>query len=201
MNAPFRPEPPDAQEHRFTIDDVVRLSEQGYLPSDRRIELVDGRIEIMAVDGDLHDYALQKLSKFFDKRVYGTPELDAAWEVRTKGALRISPHNAREPDLMITSLFDEVRMTEPRDVGLLIETSVSSKERDLKEKRLVYADAGIREYWVWDAEQLALHVFRNPENGNYAEHQVLRTGESISPLFAPEIVLAVEALIPSPRES
>jgi hypothetical protein len=90
MNAPFRPEPPDAQEHRFTIDDVVRLSAQGYLPSDRRIELVDGRIEIIAVDGDLHDYALQKLSKFFDKRVYGTLELDAAWEVRTKGALRIS---------------------------------------------------------------------------------------------------------------
>jgi Uma2 family endonuclease len=95
-----------------------------------------------------------------------------------------------------TERFDDVRTAEPTDVVLLVETSVSSTERDLDEKRLAHADAGILDCWVWEAEEQTLHVFRRPGSGDYAEHQVLRSGEHVSPLFAPQIVFAVEALVP-----
>jgi Uma2 family endonuclease len=193
MNAPFRPEP----QQRFTFDDVVRLSEQGYLPQEGRIELVDGRIEITAADGDLHTTAGQTLADFFNKWVYATPDLEAVWQVRAKATLKIDEHNMREPDLMVTARYSEIRVPRPEDVALLVETCVSSTVRDLKEKRRAYAEAGIPEYWVWEAERAeALHVFRRPENGEYVEHRILRAGDSVSPLFAPRIQLAVDTLIP-----
>jgi Uma2 family endonuclease len=193
MNAPFRPEP----QQRFTFDDVVRLSEKCCLPPEGRIELVDGRIEIVAPDGDLHTGAAQSLADFFNKWVYATPDLNAGWQVRAKATLKIDEYNMREPDLMVTARYSEIRVPRPADVVLLVETCVSSTVRDLKEKRRAYADAGIPEYWVWEAERAqALHVFRHPENGDYAEHQILRAGDSISPLFAAPIELAVDTLIP-----
>jgi Uma2 family endonuclease len=115
---------------------------------------------------------------------------------RAKGTLRISEHHAREPDLMIIALFDDVRAVRPSDVLLIAETCVSSTTRDLKEKRQAYANAAIQEYWVCEVEKCALHIFRRPEDGDYAEHQILRSGEHVSPLFAPQIVFAVEALVP-----
>jgi Uma2 family endonuclease len=196
MNAPFRPEPPDARAHRFTFDDIVRLSEEGYLPEMGRIELVDGRIEIMAADGDLHTTAGQRLADFFSKWIYATPALEASWQVRAKATLKIDTYNMREPDLMITARYAEIRVPRPSDVALLVETSVTSSTRDLEEKRLVYAEAGIADYWVWEAEEQALHVFRRPERGDYAEHLILHARDRIRTLFAPDIELSVETLIP-----
>lgn len=193
MNAPIRPNPPNAVEHRFTLAEVVRLSQEGRLPDDGRIELVDGRIEIMPTDGELHVYALQILDEFFK---HGLRAAGDAYNVRIKATLRIDEHNAREPDLMVTHRFRDVRFPAPADVVLIVETCVSSKTRDLDEKRRVYAGAGVAEYWVWEAEAQTMHIFRDPMDGDYASSRQAGAG-AVAPLFAPALRLDIETLIPA----
>lgn len=196
MNAPIRPNPPNAVAHRFTVAEVVRLSEEGRLPERGRIELVDGMIEIMPTDGELHTFALQALANFFNGRSERGPVLADALDVRVKATLKIDDYHAREPDLMITRRFAGVRFPAPDDVVLIVEASVSSRARVLDEKRKVYAQAGIGEYWVWEAEAETLHVFRDPADGDYATARIARAGETAAPLFAPAMALTVDDLIP-----
>ncbi|MBI1186075.1 MAG: hypothetical protein GC206_01815 [Alphaproteobacteria bacterium] len=196
MNAPIRPNPPNAVEHRFTLAEVVRLSEEGRLPERGRIELVDGRIEIMPTDGELHVYALQALANVFTGRPPYRMAVSDAYDVRVKATLKVDDYHAREPDLMITRRFAGVRYPAPDDVVLIVETSVSSRLRDLEEKRGVYAASGIAEYWVWEAEAEILQVFRDPCDGDYASVVQMRAGETASPLFAPTLALAVSDLLP-----
>ena len=62
------------------------------------------------------------------------------------------------------------------------------------EKKDIYAQAGIIEYWVVDLKNLELKVFRNLVNNNYTSHYTFQTGQ-ISPFCFPEIIIEVEALI------
>ncbi|WP_293125129.1 Uma2 family endonuclease [Okeania sp. SIO1I7] len=57
------------------------------------------------------------------------------------------------------------------DVYLVIEFSNSSLAKDLNEKRLVYASAGIQEYWVVNLRGRQFIVFRNSVDGNYQSEQ------------------------------
>jgi Uma2 family endonuclease len=118
------------------------------------------------------------------------------YDVRVKATLRIEDYHAREPDLMITRRFAGVRFPAPDDVVMIVEASVSSRARDLDEKRKVYASAGIGEYWVWEAEAQILHVFRDPIDGDYGTAFQARAGDRVAPLFAPTMALNVSDLIP-----
>lgn len=53
---------------------------------------------------------------------------------------------------------------EPSDVYLLIEIANSTPERDTKVKRLLYAQAGIPEYWVFEVGKQVLKVYRDIQN-------------------------------------
>lgn len=186
---------PFAREHRFTVADLIRLSADGYLPEMGRAELVDGRIEIMPADGDLHVYTLRMLADFFYAALAQHPPLRSACAILIKATLVLGEHRTREPDFMVTAPVPHDRLPQARDVKLIVEASVTSQTRDLVDKRRDYAEAGIPEYWVWDAEARELVIFRQPERGDYAEKQTLKEGAA-SPLFAPQIAMPLAALTP-----
>ena len=50
----------------------------------------------------------------------------------------------------------------------------SSLHFDTNEKRLLYAKAGIREYWVVDINGRRLLVYRDPQAGDYVNQQAPR---------------------------
>ena len=52
----------------------------------------------------------------------------------------------------------------PEDIFWLIEYSDSTLAKDLSEKKQLYAEAGIQEYWIADLKNSQLRVFRKVEN-------------------------------------
>ena len=78
---------------------------------------------------------------------------------------------------------------------LVIEVADSSLDFDTNEKRLLYAKAGIREYWVVDINGRRLLVYRDPQAGDYATQLALGPADAVSPLAAPAAVVRVADLL------
>ena len=57
----------------------------------------------------------------------------------------------------------------PDDILLAIEISDSTLKEDLERKRVHYAEAGIRHYWVVDVEGERVHQFSDPSGADYAQ--------------------------------
>jgi Uma2 family endonuclease len=71
----------------------------------------------------------------------------------------------------------------------------ASLDFDMNEKRLLYARAGIREYWVVDINGRRLLVYRDPQAGDYASQQALGPTDAVAPLVAPAAVVRVADLL------
>ncbi|MFV2068254.1 MAG: Uma2 family endonuclease, partial [Pirellulales bacterium] len=83
---------------------------------------------------------------------------------------------------------------EPGDVFLLIEVADSSLDFDLGEKRDLYAEAAIREYWVVNLVEQQVDVFRQPREGVYSEHHTYRGNDEIHPVAFPNAVFRPEGV-------
>jgi Uma2 family endonuclease len=81
----------------------------------------------------------------------------------------------------------------PEDIFWLIEYSNTTLAKDLGEKRQIYAEAGIQEYWVSDLKNLQLKVFRDLVNGSYQTELTLTQGK-IAPVSFQDIEIDVRRL-------
>ncbi|MDX2214262.1 MAG: Uma2 family endonuclease [Oculatellaceae cyanobacterium bins.114] len=173
---------------KWTVDDYHRMIEAGIL-SDRQVELLNGVIVDMAPEGidhaDLSDEAAQYLRGLLG---------DCA-KVREAKPITLANRSEPEPDLCICQ---NVRYNShhpyPEDVFWVIEYADSSLRKDLEEKNVIYAAAGILEYWVVNLRTRELIVFRDPQPEGYTT-QTTYTAERISPLAFPEVAIAVSRLL------
>ena len=66
------------------------------------------------------------------------------------------------------------------DVFLLTEIAESSLKYDQNLKLRLYALHKIPEYWLLNVNDSCIEVYRQPENGLYAEKTTLRAGDEIT---------------------
>lgn len=78
---------------------------------------------------------------------------------------------------------------------LVVEVADSSLDFDTSEKRLLYARASLREYWVVDINGRRLLVYRGPQAGDYASQQALGPADTLAPLAAPAVTVRVADLL------
>jgi Uma2 family endonuclease len=155
-------------------------------PQQRRIELIHGELRQMNPIGTWHAGIVDLLLEW-------SHELAPKDQVRIRcqATLRIPAlDSSPEPDLMWLVRKDYLRKhPEPADVFLLIEVAEDSIRYDLGEKMLLYAAAGIQEYWVVDIARRAIHVHRQPQPGGYASVTVVAEHESTPTLQFPAATL------------
>jgi Uma2 family endonuclease len=58
----------------------------------------------------------------------------------------------------------------------------------------MYATAGIPEYWIADLDHEQIFVYRDPVGATYQSVQILKGGDRISPIVAPEFTLAIQQM-------
>ncbi|MGL4550782.1 MAG: Uma2 family endonuclease, partial [Gemmataceae bacterium] len=63
------------------------------------------------------------------------------------------------------------------------------------DKRLLYARAGVREYWVVDINGRRLFVYRDPQAGDYVNQQTLGPADAVTPLAASAAVAVTDLLV------
>ncbi len=66
----------------------------------------------------------------------------------------------------------------PSTAELVVEVAVSSPTLD-RENASLYAEAGVKEYWIVLGVERTIEVYRRPENGRYQEQRLFGCGETI----------------------
>ena len=92
-----------------------------------------------------------------------------------------------EPDVIIVrgeeSDFDAEH---PTTAALVVEVAVTSAALD-REKAMLYAEAGVAEYWIVLANECQVEVYRQPEQGLYQKKQTYSSGETLKCEGVPDL--------------
>ncbi len=88
-------------------------------------------------------------------------------EVAQATTLYLSDDTFLEPDFVLYNASDGLENLNGNTVKLAIEVAASSLRYDLGRKADVYAEFGVRELWVIDAETLETRIHGDPIGGKY----------------------------------
>ncbi|MBD2544984.1 Uma2 family endonuclease [Planktothricoides raciborskii] len=176
--------------YKWTTETYHQAIDSGIFDGEA-VELLRGEIIVMPPEREPHAYYNSEVGDYL-RNLLGN-------QVKIRDAKPITlPNNSEpEPDLAIVKPLGKEYLTHhpyPEDIFWIIEFAQATLSKDLREKKDIYAEAGIKEYWVVDLKNFHLKVFRNLVNQNYQSELTLKTGQ-ISPLSFPQINIEVEKII------
>jgi len=178
---------------RFKKDEYFRLLDVGVFEDREPCELIEGEIVAKMPQGLAHVVTVMLLQELL-RGVFGP------LRVITQAPLIADEYNVPEPDvLLLREVITQYR--EAPTVGdtlLAIEVSVTTGRRDRGVKAVIYARAGIAEFWVLDPAARTLTVLREPNADGYQCETTYTETETVAPLSAPDAPLRVAAMLPPP---
>jgi Uma2 family endonuclease len=174
---------------KWTIEEYHQLVETGIL-DDKRVELLQGIIVDMPPEGMPHAvYCTESVN--YLRNLLG----DRA-TVREAHPITLPNDSEPEPDIAIVRAPSRQYLDHhpyPDDIFWLIEYANSTLKKDLNDKKRVYAEAGIQEYWVVNLHASELIVFRDLAQNVYQSETILAAG-NISPRSFPDLQVNVSKL-------
>ena len=174
---------------KWSVEDYHHMIAAGIL-SERRVELLEGQIIEMAPEGPLHRKINDYIAEYLREKLRDCAKVYEAHPVTLRDS-------EPEPDISVVklpvSLYDS-RHPSTEEIYLLIEISDSTLEKDLEQKRIAYAHADIKEYWVVDLKARQLIVFQQPSGNTYQIKRTYSQG-TISLVAFPNIEVSVEKLL------
>lgn len=176
--------------YKWTIERYHQAIDAGLFDDDS-VELLRGDIVVMPPERETHAYYNSEVGDYL-RIVLGD-------RVKIREAHPITLPNDSEavPDLAIVKPLGAVYLEHhpyPDDIFWLIEFSNTTLSKDLNEKKAVYSEAGIAEYWVVNLQDKELTIFRDLENGCYTTERTFKTG-IVSPLAFPDVQIHLQRLI------
>jgi Uma2 family endonuclease len=179
--------------HRlFTVAEYYEMARVGILKPDERVELLDGEIVPMNPIGSPHAWCVNRLAGTFYR-------FQDRVKIAVQNPLRLNDRSEPEPDLVILQPdTPESRHPEPPDVFLVIEVADSSIRVDRLRKLPMYARARIPDYWIVDLNADRIEVYRDPVRSRYRSITLFGRGDTINPLFAPDLAVDVTAVLGTP---
>ena len=176
-----------------------RWSEEWYLwlteHGRRLIEFTDGRIEELPLPTSTHQAVLLFLYRLLHNYLRPLGGVAMVSGLR----MRIREGKFREPDVLLLRDRSDPRYQDRYWLGADLVAEVVSPDdpdRDLVEKRIDYAEAGIPEYWIVDPRDETITVLVL-EGDAYVEHGVHARGDqAASPLlvgFAADVAAVFDA--------
>ena len=174
---------------RLTVDEVYALTESGVLREGERFELIDGEVVPMAAaKADWHAIMEARLNHGL---VSAMPEHA---RVYLAPSITLAPRLLLEPDLAVLPRGAMIRSIRGPDILLVVEVSDSSLSYDLHVKAPLYAEHGVREYWVVDAVRQTVRVHKSPTSGAYADVEEYDADVAITPSLLPDMMIQLDTL-------
>ena len=178
--------------YHWTVAALYRALDAGVFEHPERLELIQGRIVENMSQDPLHRSTRVRLGNRFR----------AAFAERLIVMDECPVHIAYDGELTADLValrgavadFD-ARHPVGKDIAVLVEVSNTTAAYDLGEKALLYAQAGIADYWVVLVRENALVRHRAPTPEGYKEVIWLSGADVLSPLALPEVVWAAEAFL------
>src|SRR5947208_14227836 len=146
----------------------------------------------MTAIGPDHASSIVRLTHLLMARLHGRALL---WP---QNPLVILPDSEPEPDIILLGWRDDFyrhALPGAEDVALLIEVANTSLRYDRHVKGPLYAEAGVRDYWIVALEGDAVEVSRQPQAGRFHHNVRVARGDALSPLAFRDTPLAVAAIL------
>jgi Uma2 family endonuclease len=183
---------------RFTLDEYHRLAELGFFGEDDRVELIKGEIVQMAAKGRPHSTFNRRLIRELTKLLGDRATL------QSQDPIAIPDDSEPEPDIAILQNRDDDYLSEhpsPSDILLLIEIADSTLNFDQKVKLLIYAEAGISDYWIFNLEGNCLEVYSEPYQDlqgkfGYRRKVIFLPNELVTLACFPDLSLDLSRIFP-----
>jgi len=174
---------------RWTLDRYHRAIAAGIFDG-CPVELLNGLIVDIASEGPRHSNRSARLHAHFLFASRGR------YTVRGGHPITL-PSSSSEPEPVLALVRDrdyDSEHPQPDDIFLVIEFAQSSLAKDIKVKRLVYAIAGIQEYWVVNLKDNCVLVYRQPRGGDYQSQEKICVGQ-LAPLAFPDAAVSPEQIL------
>ena len=173
----------------WTEEQYLKLTDQ----TNHLIEFTDGVIEVLPMPTREH----QRISAYLYRSLFVFIEALGGIVLYAPLRVQIRPGKFREPDIVV--LLDE---HDPRNedafwlgADLVVEiVSPDNPKRDTEEKRVDYAEAGIREYWIVNPLDGTMTVLTLAGEA-YALHGIFHRGEQATSALLPGLTLEMNVVL------
>jgi Uma2 family endonuclease len=172
----------------LSLEEYHRLDE--YNEHGRRTELIRGLAIEKLSKSPLH----RTIASLLYKLLLG--QLPQGYSVWKEEPLTLSDSEP-EPDISVTRGSErDFAAGHPTTAELVVEVAISSPALD-RENASLYAEAGVKEYWIILGAERRVEVYRQPENGHYGERIVLGADGVIECAGIPGIRVRISDLFAS----
>lgn len=173
------------------VEDFLLLHDSGAFVGFGKTELIEGQIVFMNAQHRPHARIKIELFKALDRAIEGS---GTGLSVLIEATVAMPPHNAPEPDLILTSEPDGEGPVPIKSVALLVEISDTTLAQDLGVKARVYAANGVPEYWVVDIRQRVIHQLRQPDDTGFGRHAQVPFGTPLCLATMDDMIVATDRL-------
>ncbi len=177
---------------RISRDVYVRMIDEGMLPEQARIQLLEGVLVEMSPQGDLHALTGEQIATALRACV------GARAHVAVEKPFNATSYSRPEPDVALWPPVSGRRTTLPDHLLLAVEVAVSSLRDDRALKAPIYAAAAVPEYWIVNLVDDVVERYTLPGPDGYASAETLRRGERITLAALPDVSVTVDDLLPAP---
>ncbi len=151
------------------------------------VELLDGVIFKKMPKSPLHQYLARKLQRLLAALVPSGYFVDRESPITCVSS-------EPEPDVAVfTGSSDDYQSAHPTTAELVIEISISTQQRD-RSKAAVYAEAGVKEYWIIEPDLNLVTLHTNPQATGYATRQIFTAQDLVPSTIFPAFTLRLADL-------
>ena len=145
-----------SREQVYTTDDIYAL------PDGERAELIDGQIYMMGTPSRIHQKLVGQLSRIIGNYIESNHGSCEIYPAPFAVFIKKDDKNYVEPDISV--ICDKNKLSDRGCEGapdFIIEiVSPSSRRMDYYKKCALYAESGVREYWIVDPEKQRTMIYR-----------------------------------------
>jgi len=171
--------------HRFSVEQYHRMIDAGIFAPDDRLELIHGELIKMSPINRRHAAGVDRLNFLLADR------LNRRALHRIQNPITLTDSEP-QPDVAIVRWRDDFYLAghpTPPDIYWVIEVADTNIAYDREVKVPLYMQAGIPEVWLVNLDADCLEVYRQEEQ------KILRRGQTITPLYFPELAFRVDELL------
>ena len=151
---------PLVKEKTYTMEDIYSL------PEGQRAELIDGKLYNMAPPSRIHQKLVYQLSRVIGNYISNNDGSCEVYPAPFAVFLNADEETYVEPDISV--ICDKSKFSDRGCEGapdFIIEVvSPGSRRMDYNTKNSLYANTGVREYWIVDPEKERTTIYRYEED-------------------------------------
>jgi Uma2 family endonuclease len=161
---------------KLRVEDFLALNDSGAFEGYGKTELLEGEIVYMNAQHRPHARVKMMIYDALRDALHARKSLLCAI---TEVTISVPPHDAPEPDVVVTSEPDGEGPIPLSSVRLIVEVSDATLRIDMNLKAKIYASNAVSEYWVADVNAQTITQMHTPVGDDYANKSSHAFGTAI----------------------